>query len=270
MNVQIVIVDSQGNSASQLISIPVKTNYPDATTTGVPTGSVLTNQSGRLTVTTPNTIISNKHFLSDVVISANNVTIQNSLLDAGGYFPITVTDGYTGAVIQDCEINGGSFGQQGIRGSNMTVLRCNIHHIENGIDPGSNVIIRDCYIHDLTATSPPRAANQVPGHFDGIEHFGGTNVLVDHCTILLPSDTGCYNGTSQFGNITATIQNSKLRGGTYNIYADATQGVKGTVNLTVTNCRLGGAQYGYFYINGIGASINHSQNINDDTGLAID
>ena len=63
--------------------------YPDATNTGVPAGTTLTNVSGDcVRITTPNTVINGQHITGCIQVEANNVTIQNSEITSSNFYAI--------------------------------------------------------------------------------------------------------------------------------------------------------------------------------------
>ena len=60
---------------------------PDASNTGVPSGTALTRYTGPLTITTDGTIISNADIYGDLKVQARNVIIRNSRLHCGDQIP---------------------------------------------------------------------------------------------------------------------------------------------------------------------------------------
>ena len=101
------------------------------------------------------------------MVTAYGVTIKNSkvgcVIDRRVPPPTPRTRRLT---IQDTEIVCpiGAW-NTGIRFSNFTAIRVNIHDCENGLDIGNHVTLRDSYIHDL-ATGPT--------HTDGIQSGDGS------------------------------------------------------------------------------------------------
>ncbi|MDB5605253.1 MAG: hypothetical protein JWP25_2153, partial [Bradyrhizobium sp.] len=108
--------------------------WPDATNTGLPAGVTLT-PSGDLVITKAGTVISGLNITGTVTIQAANVTLENCKITSSSYFVVNVAAGVTGAVVQNCEINGlgGTSGNVGINGQG-TFVGNNIYNVENGIN----------------------------------------------------------------------------------------------------------------------------------------
>ena len=153
--------------------------YPNAANTGVPVGVTLTPYVGDLEITQAGTVISGLDIHGTIYIQAPNVTIVNCRITSANFAVIWMGDGATGAVVENCEINGvgiGNDGDSGILGEG-TFLNNNIYNVENGIAvTGSSTIVGN-YIHDLLASGSP--------HYDGIQIDGGvSNVIIRHNTII--------------------------------------------------------------------------------------
>jgi serralysin len=225
----------------------VISGFPDATTTGAPAGVALT-PSGGLTINTPGVVIEGLDIQGMVTINANNVTLKNSKVAAGGWAVINITSGRRGVVIQDCEINGLSAeGVRGISGQG-TFLRNNIHHTEDGIYlSGSDIsftLIQDNYIHDLQS-------NWSGPHYDGIATDGHvSNVTIRHNTVINShNQTSAVMLSNYFGSVmNVTVDNNWLEGGGYTVYSDG-QFNGGTISgVSFTNNYLVKGQYGYVSI----------------------
>jgi hypothetical protein len=191
--------------------------WPDATNTGVPSGTTLVPFSGAFTTTSAGQVIDKMDVTGQVTIAHNNCTLQSSRVRNPGFAVVQVQDGITGAIIQDCEIDGqNGSGTRGISGSG-TILRCNVHDSEDGIYiRGSNTLIQDCYIHNLSSS-------YATPHYDCIVNDGGfSNLTYRHNTLNNPfGQTSNCMTDNQFGNIdNVLIDNNQLIGAGYNIYAD--------------------------------------------------
>ena len=90
--------------------------YPDATTTGVPPGVTLNPYNGDITINTPGTVISGLKITGTVYINADNVTIKDCSITSTGYNVVNIKSGVSGAVVENCEINGTGNGPQGQTG----------------------------------------------------------------------------------------------------------------------------------------------------------
>ena len=81
------------------------TGWPDSTNTGVPAGTTLT-PSGDLVITQAGAVISGLDIKGTVYIAAPNVTLQNCKIAAASFAVVQIASGITGAVVQNCDING--------------------------------------------------------------------------------------------------------------------------------------------------------------------
>jgi hypothetical protein len=168
---------AQGGGGKKVI-LP---SFPDATNTGVPAGTVLTNTSGR-TISTPGVTIQNENVNGSLIVSANNVTIKNCRIVANDFFGVH-GEGFSGLTVQDCEISA-CLNSGVLTGVSNTILRCNIHDCENGITVGNNCVVRDNYIHNLSRVGGTP-------HFDCVVVNGGcSHVQVLHNS-LYGRDTSC-------------------------------------------------------------------------------
>jgi hypothetical protein len=199
--------------------------FPDATNTGVPPGTVLTNTSGR-TITTNGLTINAENISGTLTIQANNVTVQNCKLNGGGAnYGIQIRDdlGFGNLTVKDCEI----FNAQNCIASAGLVQRCNIYNMENGVNFFGPTIMEDCYLHDFGWTGSP--------HYDGTECNGGGNHTIRHNTIILNFNfTGCVQFNNFFAGVSnCSITGNYLEGGSYVIYNDASQGPQPIVGSTM-------------------------------------
>src|SRR5262245_6930841 len=120
--------------------------FPDATTTGVPSGVVLT-PSGSIVVTKAGTVLSGLDITGSIDVEAPNVTIQNCRITTDDWQGIDA-ENVTGLTVKNCELNGlrGTPGSYGILGTG-TFIGNNIYGFENGIGVvGDNAIIKGNYI----------------------------------------------------------------------------------------------------------------------------
>ena len=82
--------------------------------------------SGSLMITTDGAVYENLDVNGDIYIDADNVTIRNFRIRAGGAsYGMKVFDGHSGVVIEDGEITG--FGSAGILGVGYTASRLHVH-----------------------------------------------------------------------------------------------------------------------------------------------
>jgi Bacterial Ig-like domain/FG-GAP-like repeat len=235
------------------------TGFPDATNTGVPAGVDLTLYNGNLVINTPGAVIDGLDIQGYVYINAPDVTLQNCKVTSNDFNVVQIATGITGAVVQNCEINGvgtGNDGDNGIGGQG-TFIANNIYNIENGINlDGDNSLIQDNYIHDLLASGSP--------HYDAIQIDGSvSNATISHNTIINSHDqTSAVMIDNYFGPISnITVDNNLLVGGGYTIYVDAQFNSSPITGVAITNNHMGSGQWGITNFNG--TSPVYTGNVND-------
>lgn len=243
--------------------------FPNAGNTGVPSGQTLTN-SGDLTLSTPGATVSNLNVSGTVTITAANVTLMNCRITTShASAVVTVNAGGSGAIIRDCEINGGGSSTYGILSrsgaTGNTYLRCNIHGSENGIDPGNNDTVRDSYIWGILNTD-----NGDP-HYDGIEFDGGNGLLIEHNTVDMHELTqnAAVNLDNFFTSLTNVIvRNNLVRGAHYTIWLDASFGGGSVSNISLTDNRMQQGATDYF--NFTSFTPIHTGNVDWSTLASVD
>jgi hypothetical protein len=237
-------------------------------------GGVLTDNSGAntrvVTISTAGTVISCENITGSLQITAQNVTIKNSIVtyDGGGLSAtgvININDGAS-ATIDHVELNGLNhthtcIWDEGVKGTtltyNMVAKNVNCHGVNDGIfswwwsndknaGAGSDFIIQDSYFHDFTVN----AAN---GHIDGYQTEGAQNGRIEHNTYKMTSVTGAvansaialwndFNQSTPTG-LTAgnfTVINNLIGGGGFAIYAEDISGPSGQATENVANSAVGG------------------------------
>ncbi|MCA0438452.1 MAG: DUF4082 domain-containing protein [Actinobacteria bacterium] len=213
---------------------------------GVPSGVSL-RPSGSLVVTTPGTVIDGLDVSGSIYVAASNVTIQRTRVRSSSWAQIQVKLGTSGVVIRDVEIDGkgtsGASGSVGVAGP-ATVVRCDIHSLENGITPASGSVIRGNYIHDLAAPGDP--------HYDGIQMDGGlSDITIENNTVDM---TGKWqtatvmidNGFGRISNI--RVAGNILKGAGYTVYADGSFRSDTLMGVVFDGNRFTQGAYGYALI----------------------
>jgi len=241
--------------------------FPDASNTGVPTGTNLTTYTGPSNITTAGTVITGKN-IGCIQVSAPGVVIRNSHLSCHNATPyvVTVDDGdisSTPLLLQDVEIDCQNTSGTAVGEAMVTVQRADIHGCENGFDANQAITVEDSYIHDLYNTSA--------SHTDGIQlgggHWNGSafvccglNVTIRHNTIYGVGADGSL-GTSAIisnpkGDKNILIQDNLLAGGAYTLYCDY-QG-------TATNYQVIGNHFSRQFSSKVGA-YGPSEGCGDET-----
>ncbi|HOZ57559.1 MAG TPA: hypothetical protein PKY70_05180 [Nakamurella multipartita] len=202
-------------SVSSTTSTPASGSWPGAGTTGVPAGTALTAYTGPSIITESSTTIAGKRITSCLEIKARNVVIRNSLIQSNCFFNVLSEDSSANLQLIDVEIDGGNnlSGDSAVGGSGYSCLRCNIHGTVDGFKAGTNVTIRDSYIHDLAIGND--------SHNDGVQSLGTTSLNIIHNRIVLKDGATAAiilstGSADQMKNI--LIQDNLLGGGAYTVY----------------------------------------------------
>ena len=227
------VSQSGGGFVPNLINNPHLGGYPDATNTGVPSGTTLTN-SGTITVNTDGAIVQNLNISGMINVNANSVTIRNCRITSSDYYPISY-DGaaHSGLLVEDSEIIGlSSDVTAGMSFSNYTARRVFVTGTADGFKADSDVLIEDCYVTQL-AIGPDT-------HNDGVQTTGGSNVTLRHNTFKLGDQNG-ISSVVQFGNEWGTnsgwvIENCLIDGGGWSI--NASNDPADNPNTTIINNRF--------------------------------
>jgi hypothetical protein len=278
---------------------PSACGYPDATNTGVPSSVKLTtvgtgagqvssgtgwtlNAGGWVQVTGAGAMLSGLYIPYNVNIVANNVTLNDDKIVAGGPNSMGVSLRHTsGATVENTTIAGTDSGANRLMtaikdvfsdSTGLTVNHCNISNFETGVQVEAG-LVENNYIHN-------------PGYVSG-DHTNGvmsngdnTPLAITHNTIFnslgQTDDIGLFEDFS--GQANRTITNNLLGGGAYSIYAGATNetsyGVPThiviTGNVFATNYFSTGGAYGpVAYYDHAGTGNTWSSNTWDGTGTTI-
>jgi len=248
--------------------------------TKCPGGGLTTNSGSTtrtITVSTPGAVISCQKITGGLQITAQNVTVQNSIISydgggVGGSGVININDGAS-ATVDHVELNGldhthACIWDEGIKGStlnySMVAKNVNCHDVNDGIfswwwasdknaGAGSDFIIQDSFFHDFTEN----AAN---GHIDGYQTEGAQNGNITHNTYEMlrsPSDVTVsggavnsavsiwddYNQSTPTGLVAGhyTVSNNLIGGqGGFMTYAEDYSGPNGIAQENVANSAVGG------------------------------
>lgn len=242
----VVKVDSPAVTTPTVTTPPVQpgsNGYPDSTNTGVPAGVSMTQYTGPSEITAANTAIVGKRITSCLVIKATGVVIKNSLIQGDCYFNILSQNPDARLQLIDVEIDGlnNPSSDSAVNGSGYTCIRCDVHSAGDGFKAGTNVVIRDSYIHDLVVT--------VGSHNDGIQSLGTTGLKIIHNRIVL---TGAMTSAIILStNVADAIKNVEIRenllgGGAWTVYGGYQAGrdvASKVANIQIMNNRFSTAVY---------------------------
>jgi hypothetical protein len=216
--------------------------FPDASTTGYRAGSNLA-PAGSMTVTENGKVLENLHITGTVTIEADNVTIRNSLIDNTGTYPIRTTNGNTGLLVEDTEINGNGQGNVAVYGGEYTLRRVNVHGTLDGPRvEGNNIVIEDSYVHHLHRVDG--------GHHDAIQIISGIGVDIrgNNLQAYNPDTGDPMNAAIQIGSLNGptgdvVVENNLMNGGNYTVNAGKSEGN----SFTFRNNTFGpNARYGIY------------------------
>ena len=215
---------------------PSDCGYPDATNTGVPAGTKLTD-TGSVFLDTPGMVFSGKEVHGDIIVRADNVTIENTRVVSDSDYPIRNFYGETkptGTVIRDVEVNmKGQLEGKAIAFDHYRATRVWFH---NGLDcahAGLNVTITDSFC-DLPELPPGS-----PAHADGFQSDGGRHLTFRHNTIRNPNPqtSAILMSTNTAAIDDVVIDDNLMSGGGYTVYCGTDEGGVAT-NETYTNNRI--------------------------------
>jgi hypothetical protein len=239
--------------------------FPDASSTGVPPGTVLTS-SGGLTINTPGAVIDARDISGPVVVNAPDVTIRRSRIRSSSFG--VVSSKSTGLVLEDCEIDGLNANNTAIGSANLTVRRCNIHGAENGLNVSGNVTVEDSYIHDLTTANG--------AHTDGAQFNQGASDIVFRHNTIRPNPDDVWRSTSAIimwnegdaQNTRVRIENNRLigTGASFALYAPR----QPASDIYINNNRFMAGVAGITDSVRVGVTVTEfNGNVRDDTGSPV-
>jgi parallel beta-helix repeat protein len=252
---------SSGPSAREGFGI----NYPDETNTGVPADLNLTPAT-RFRFDVAGATVSGLDFQGTVTIAAPNVTLRNFRITAKSWAALDIRA--DGVILENCEIDGQAApGIRGISvsGHNVSIRRCDIHHVEDGIylAGSSKIDIENNYIHDLQSRWDGP-------HFDGIATDGGiSDVLIRGNTVINPHpQTSAIMLSNYFGPVSGVrVERNRLIGGGYTVYSDGQFNNGEISGVSFLNNRLGRGFYGYSSIQR--NAPEWSGNVDDKRGTTV-
>jgi hypothetical protein len=244
---------------------PSACGFPDETNTGVPAGTRLTTVSGDQHLNQAGRVYSGLNINGCVLVEADNVTLQNSRINAADcphYVIRTFTPRQvTGFVLKNSEIDfGGQWDTKGIAFENFTVDGVYFHDGADCVHFSDGVVMRNSY-----CVIP---AHNGPEHLDGVQTDGGNNALIEHNTIvnrngqtaaiLIDSDLGSSSGNR--------IVNNLLDGGGWTVYCDARSTGKATSVLKDNRIGRSGRYGPLAYCESVPTNTG---NVWDDTGAPL-
>ena len=244
----------------------VAVHWPNATTTGVPAGTVL-KASGSVTVTKAGTVLDGLDVTGCVSVQASDVTIRRSRIRGGSCFSVIDIQSWTGnlpkrLLVEDVEVDGQGKADNCIAFSDYTARRVNAKGCADGGKIGDNTTWDASYIHALAVTSSC--------HCDGLQSTDGGPTTITGTNIDVPGAGSSIMLGDEFGRLGAiVIRNSRLNGGNFELYGGANQST-GThpSSMSVTGSVFGPSRtYGtHAYV---WSGTTWSGNTDEKTGLPV-
>jgi hypothetical protein len=224
----------------------VQCGFPNASTTGVPSGTKLVDQTASmatgLVITQDNTVIDGLNLNGWIDVEANNVTIKNSVITSNNWWGINYgrsKSDATGLRLLHNKItstpgkgpdNGGYDYAVNQNGTGSIESAYNdISGFKDGTTIATNANIHDNYIHDLSQFSG--------AHTQGMYVYSGAApVTIENNTIV--NQTGSsyttaaiYIAPDSANHNNVTVKNNWLAGGAFTLYGGDTN----AKNIKVSN-----------------------------------
>jgi hypothetical protein len=233
---------------------------PGPTNTGVPQGTALTS-SGSITVRQNGQVVEGLDIHGTITVLANDVVIRKVRITTGDYYPVRYFDnGNTGLLVEDSEIIGTSGNvTSGVAFANYTARRLNIHGMADGLKADSNVLIEDCWIHDLS--------NGSGEHNDGVQSTGGKGVTIRHNAISGASNACVQTGDEGAATEDLIVQCNWLAGGGYTLNIRGTGATRPRNTKVLDNRFARTFEYGPWTIDDPAPVV--TGNVYDDNGAPI-
>jgi hypothetical protein len=217
-------------------------SFPNAATTGVPTGTSLTPYTGPCSIQTNNVVIDSKTINCDLRILAQGVTIKNSILNGTIY---SDPDYFNGSfTLTDSEVRMPQSTGTGIGDVNFVVNRVEVTGGSRSINCAANCTVTNSYLHGQYTDK--RGID----HESAIRMGSGSVIRNNHITCdstPVPPDAGCSAALTGYGDFAIvqknTIDNNLIDGGPfgsmgYCAYGGSTTGKPysaGVNNIKFTN-----------------------------------
>jgi hypothetical protein len=219
-----------------------RTGKPNSSNTGVNAGTRLTVVNGNQTFSGSGQVISGKDFHGYVKVTGSNITFKDCIFRGGtpsGNNALLNTEGGTNTVVEDSEVVPlhPAATIDGIWTKNTKIYRLNIHGSVDGMKAGSNTLVQDSYIHDMSwfASDPNQGGGAT--HNDGVQSFADSSGITLRHNNIDMSTSKDPNAAWQDASPNSVVDNNWLDGGGCTLnFAD--QGTRMT-GISVTNNRFG-------------------------------
>jgi hypothetical protein len=254
---------------------PPRTGKPGPGNTGVIPGTALTVVNNDVTFATNGAVIAGQDFHGIVTVTGSNITFRNCVFRGraiSSNAALLDAERGTNTVVEDSEFvpSHPSATVDDIWANRTSIYRANIHGGVDGVKTGSDVVVQDSYIHDMSwfASDPNQGGGET--HNDGVQGFyGDTRVTLRHNNIDM-STTKDANAALQDSASETHVDGNWLDGGgcMLNFSHQENQPLTG---LYVTNNRFGrhSAYQCPILLSTKAVLSQNSGNVWDDTGKPI-
>lgn len=153
---------------------------------------------------------------ADVVyVKANNVTLKNGLTRT-----VKKDPGKAGLVIEDSKIDGENQTENAVEWSDYVCRRTEVTRTTDAFKGHGNVLIEDCWVHDLNFQTGAGTGAGGFSHNDGLQTSSGNNVKVVNSRLEnMRGNAGLYIQADQGPISNVILQNNYLSNvGNYMIY----------------------------------------------------
>ncbi|MDF1837550.1 MAG: hypothetical protein P1V35_06770 [Planctomycetota bacterium] len=271
---------SYGNTQRDVIltvtdpGVPGTGDKPGPHNTG-PSNPGILQTVGGMTITQDGAVIENVRVYGAVNIEANNVTLRNFTIDAGGQpYCIRATAGKHGIVIEDGELINANSAH--IYGGGFEARRLNLHESGgDGFKCTHDVLVEACWVHHI-GTNPG-------AHADCNQTRAGSNFIFRGNNFDIPIDIGspykqnaCWiiqTGDGPIDNV--LLEDNWMNGGNFTVYFENKLPPAGSSRPNYgdpTNCRMINNRFGRNYRYGVLQATGYvymSGNRWDDNGLLM-
>lgn len=194
---------------------PINTAWPKELSAN-PTGpkKPLPGRVANLTITEDNKIVDG--YNADVVyVKANNVTLRNGLTRS-----VKKDPGKTGLVIEDSKIDGENMTENAVEWNEYVCRRTEVTRTTDAFKGHGNVLIEDCWIHDLNFQTGAGTGAGGFSHNDGLQVSSGNNIKIINTRIEnTRGNAGVFVDPDQGTISNVTIENNFYTNvGNYMIY----------------------------------------------------
>lgn len=199
-----------------VVTPPVVGSWPKDSTAN-PTGpkKLMTAVAGDLITNTDGQIIDAKNISGKIIVKHNNVKITNFVTTG-----VWKDSGKTGLIMEDGKIDGQNVVEDAVRWGDYTARRVEVTRTTDAFKAQGNVLIEDCWIHDLNFQTGAGTGAGNFSHNDGAQTSVGNNTVVRRTRLEnMRGNAGLYTQPDQGTISNVTYDSNYLTNvGNYMIY----------------------------------------------------